>query len=268
MSESESSAVALEEPGTDSPRGREESDAASAPSEETGSEPQLEASADANDAPDHEPPPSTEALPVAAPEYPWLYMNSTLDACFQDAEADLTERTKQVTLEDVEPQVPPDGEQPHPLQFYNEMETDKLAPALMQAFLAHGDACTSLEADVMQLAMCPPEQDPDFPMRQYDDMLEKLENLQDEYDDLQASITMLIQAPDPSSKDEDADGVARSQLVRVFSACLPVLQARTANLEMAQQLLEGTRENMIMSLHMESMEFTDEEDEERFIASI
>lgn len=51
-------------------------------------------------------------------------------------------------------------------------------------------------------------------------------------------------------------------MLHVFSACLPLLEARAANLEMAHELLEGAKENLAMSLHLESLEFSDPEEEE------
>jgi len=61
---------------------------------------------------------------------------------------------------------------------------------------------------------------------------------------------------------EDADQPsARTQLVHMFSACLPVLQARAANLQMAHELLEGAKENLAMSIHLESLEVSESDDE-------
>jgi hypothetical protein len=50
-------------------------------------------------------------------------------------------------------------------------------------------------------------------------------------------------------------------MINVFSACLPVLQARAANLQMAHELLEGAKENLAMSIHLESLEFSESEGE-------
>ncbi len=46
---------------------------------------------------------------------------------------------------------------------------------------------------------------------------------------------------------------AHSELKRVFSACLPVLRARIANLTMAQDLIDSAQENLSISLRMENL---------------
>jgi hypothetical protein len=51
---------------------------------------------------------------------------------------------------------------------------------------------------------------------------------------------------------EDADS-AKAQIMGVFTACLPVLRARMANLSMAQELIESAQENFSLALRMESM---------------
>jgi hypothetical protein len=51
------------------------------------------------------------------------------------------------------------------------------APSIMQAFIAHGDACTLLEAEALQLATtsnAPAEDDYYSPMRPYNTLLQKL----------------------------------------------------------------------------------------------
>lgn len=50
---------------------------------------------------------------------------------------------------------------------------------------------------------------------------------------------------------------ARSQVSGVFTACLPVLRARLANLSMAQELIDSALENASLSLRMESMGLMD-----------
>lgn len=89
------------------------------------------------------------------------------------------------------------------------------------------------------------------------------EEKQREQRQLHASIVALTQEDDgtiPQEEDIDQPS-ARSQMMHVFSACLPILQARAANLQMAHELLEGAKENLAMSLHLESLEFSEPEDE-------
>ncbi|KAJ7248527.1 hypothetical protein C8J57DRAFT_1189777 [Mycena rebaudengoi] len=223
------------------------------------------------------PTPTSDPLQVAAQAYPWLYMSSTLEACFQSAETaaekDLTTRAKELAEEesDISDQrVRLEAERA--VEFYDELSTDKFAteaPSIMQAFLLHGDASTTLEAEALQLATSPQgpaEADYYSPMRPYNAILDKLgeltwlkENLQREECELSAAIIQLTQADDGIPDESATESSARFQLNHVFAACLPVLRARAANLKMAHELLEGAKENLAMSLHLESLEFSDEE---------
>lgn len=105
-----------------------------------------------------------------------------------------------------------------------------------------------------------------------------IEELQNEATNLQNSITQLTEralaTPDKSEKalDEGGNGssgslnphdannpevnAARQQIINVFTACLPVLKARVANLSMAQDLVDSALENKRLSLQMESMGIT------------
>ncbi|KAJ6561450.1 hypothetical protein DFH09DRAFT_493904 [Mycena vulgaris] len=215
------------------------------------------------------PQPTSDALQVAAQVYPWMYMTSTLDACFKSAETaaekDLAARTAELSLEesDISDQRARLEAERH-IEFYDELTTDKFAtaaPSIMQAFLAHGDACTLVEAEALQLATSPASAEEDYysPMRPYNALLDKLEALQRERAQLHASIVALTEE-DATEEDMDQPS-ARTQMIHVFAACLPVLQARAANLQMAHDLLEGAKENLAMSLHLESLEFSEPEDE-------
>lgn len=90
------------------------------------------------------------------------------------------------------------------------------------------------------------------------------EEKQREQSQLHASIVALTQ-DDGTNTSEEEEGTeqpsARTQMMNVFSACLPVLQARAANLQMAHELLEGAKENLAMSIHLESLEFSESEGE-------
>jgi predicted negative regulator of RcsB-dependent stress response len=108
------------------------------------------------------------------------------------------------------------------------------------------------------------------------------EELQHEATSLQDSITKLTESPssptataDPTASStaaaaaaaaEDATintdantttaaetTAARSQVTSVFASCLPVLRARSANLAMAQELIDTALENVSLGLRMESM---------------
>ncbi|KAJ7887579.1 hypothetical protein B0H14DRAFT_2695357 [Mycena olivaceomarginata] len=211
------------------------------------------------------PQPTTDPLQVAAQVYPWIYMTSTLEACFKSsetaAEKDLAAREAELAEEEsdvAEQRVRLEAERQ--IEFYEELSGDKFAtaaPSIMQAFIAHGDACTLLEAEALQLATtsnAPAEDDYYSPMRPYNTLLQKLEEKQREQSQLHASIVALTQ-DDGGTKtlaeaQENGDQPsARTQMINVFSACLPVLQARAANLQMAHELLEGAKENLAMSIH-------------------
>ncbi|KAJ6515370.1 hypothetical protein C8R45DRAFT_207526 [Mycena sanguinolenta] len=200
-------------------------------------------------------------------------MTSTLDACFKSAETaaekDLAAREAEVAEEESEvsdQRVRLEAERK--IEFYQELSTDKFAtaaPTIMQAFIAHGDACTALEAEALQLATgrdAPAEEDYYSPMRPYNTLLDKIEEKQREQRELHASIVALTQDDGANILEEDTDQAsARTQLVHVFSACLPVLHARAANLQMAHELLEGAKENLAMSIHLESLEVSESNDE-------
>lgn len=160
----------------------------------------------------------------------------------------------------------------------------------MQMFLSHGDACTRVEAEALQLATHgASEPDEDAPLRVYIDMLDSLgenishpkpylhicmcisftEELHTEAVELESSILRLISPPSPSPEDAGAElgvggpadvetaNAARSQILGVFSACLPVIRARMSNLTMAQDLIDGAQENLSISLRMESLGLLD-----------
>ncbi|KAJ7118566.1 hypothetical protein C8R43DRAFT_1091037 [Mycena crocata] len=201
-------------------------------------------------------------------------MTSTLEACFKSAqtaaEKDLAARTNELSEEesDVSDQRAR-LEAERKVEFYEELSTDKFAntaPSVMQSFLSHGDACTLLEGEALQLATLIPSlaEDDYSPMKPYNAMLDKLEALQRENAQLHASIVALTQEDDgmdTGGEEFDQQPSARSQIINVFSACLPVLQARAANLQMAHELLEGAKENLAMSLHLQSLEFSESDGE-------
>ena len=57
----------------------------------------------------------------------------------------------------------------------------------------------------------------------------------------------------PPDTDKAEANMARQQIVSVFVACLHVLEARIANLSLAQDLVDGALLNASLSLRMESM---------------
>ncbi|KAF8914292.1 hypothetical protein CPB84DRAFT_1758891 [Gymnopilus junonius] len=219
--------------------------------------------------------PTVDPLQVAAQVYPWTYMTSTLDACFKDAEvaatADLATRANQLSTEESEiADQRTRLEAERSIEFFDELASDPFAreaPAIMQSFHSHGDACTRIETEALKLAMHDaPEEPEDEPLKVYQDMLHNLEKLQDEATRLQDSITQLTQVSVPTSDVPDGDGPsqviedassARSQVNGVFAACLPILRARIANLSMAQELIDSALENVSLGLRMESMGLTD-----------
>ncbi|KAF8214103.1 hypothetical protein K438DRAFT_1927286 [Mycena galopus ATCC 62051] len=220
------------------------------------------------------PQPTNDPLQVAAQVYPWIYMTSTLEACFKSAET-ATEKdftTREAELAEEESDLSDQRarlEAERQIEFYEELSTDEFAtaaPSIMQAFTAHGDACTLLESEALQLATgrsTPAEDDYYSPMRPYNALLEKLEEKQREQRELQASIMALTKddGGDILGEEDPDQPSARTQMKNVFSACLPVLQARAANLQMAHELLEGAKENLAMSIHLESLEFSESDEE-------
>ncbi|RDB19934.1 hypothetical protein Hypma_012941 [Hypsizygus marmoreus] len=211
------------------------------------------------------PAPTSDSLQVAAQLYPWLYMTSTLEACFKTAEETankgLEARSQQLAEEeqDISDQrIRFEAEKA--ADFYDELAADdfaKEAPSIMQTFLSHGDACTRVEAEALQLAtQGASEPGDDAPLQIYNDMLENLEDLHAEAVELETSILKLTSSKS-DQPDVDSDSMAHSQILGVFSACLPVLHARISNLIMAQELIDGAQENLSISLRMESLGLLD-----------
>ena len=79
--------------------------------------------------------------------------------------------------------------------------------------------------------------------------------------ELESSILRFTSPPSPEAADAissspanpETANAARSQILGVFSACLPVIRARISNLAMAQDLIDGAQENLSISLRMESL---------------
>jgi hypothetical protein len=161
-------------------------------------------------------------------------------------------------------------------QFANE------APAVMQLFHSHGISCDRIETEALKLTTHGPvNPNEDEPLKVYNDMLDSLgkffipstpitrtnnfaEALQKEAGDLQSLIIKLTNTPVATTQeilDEkntkspttvDAS-LPHSQITAVFAACLPILRARSANLALAQELVDAGLENASLSLRMESM---------------
>ncbi|KAF5369609.1 hypothetical protein D9757_010462 [Collybiopsis confluens] len=130
---------------------------------------------------------TSDPLQVAAQHYPWMYMTSTLDACFKDAEQtaenDLKTRSDALDKEEAEiseQRVRYDAEEA--IEFYDELASDKVSsgsrlhfsfvfssgsnhthisllplvrqrsPRIMQTFLSHGEACSKLEGETLAIA--------------------------------------------------------------------------------------------------------------------
>jgi hypothetical protein len=135
----------------------------------------------------------------------------------------------------------------------------------MQLFHSHGISCDRIETEALKLSAHEPSNpNKDEPLKFYNDMLESLgrssililqyiaqnrtnitEALQKEARNLESLIIKLTNTPNV----DDVD----SQVAGVFAACLPILQARIANLSLAQELVDSVLENASLSLRMESM---------------
>jgi len=116
----------------------------------------------------------------------------------------------------------------------------------MQLFHSHGISCDRIETEALKLSAHEPSNpNKDEPLKLYNDMLESLEALQKEARNLESLIIKLTNTPNV----DDVD----SQVAGVFAACLPILQARIANLSLAQELVDSVLENASLSLRMESM---------------
>jgi hypothetical protein len=137
-----------------------------------------------------------------------------------------------------------------------------------------------VEAEALQLATSTPSLESEEPLNVYKDMMDKLGELLQQAEDIQSAIqrlttTMTVSEDEIQSSssslaqtdgDHDTDGEpeqkrepgqetdsARTQILGVFQACLPVLGARIANLSMAQELIDSAQENFSLALRMEDM---------------
>jgi hypothetical protein len=134
----------------------------------------------------------------------------------------------------------------------------------MQTFLRHGDAYTQVTADAIRLsAQKINYQSYQSPIQTYDHILTKLGALQtmdpglasvDHFtDNLHVEATLLVQS---IAQLQSGDPELSSVVLRVFSACLPILEARIDNLSCAHELVQSTKENMALELEMESLRIT------------
>ncbi|KAF6762065.1 hypothetical protein DFP72DRAFT_595181 [Ephemerocybe angulata] len=178
-------------------------------------------------------------------------MSSTLDACFDNTESsklqpDSSEKPNNVAQDRV---------------LFGAAESDefsKTAPIVMQAFHIHGETCSRVEAEALQLALDgskSSEEDEEARLQAYRDMLDELEALHAEALTLESSIEELTSAQNAEDHldAETTEPSARSQILGVISASLPVIKARIMNLSMAQELVDSALENLTMSLRMESL---------------
>ncbi|KAJ3866936.1 hypothetical protein EV359DRAFT_61894 [Lentinula novae-zelandiae] len=275
---------------------------------------------------DAKPNTTSDPLQVAAQQYPWIYMASTLDACFEDAE-EVAEKNIQARSEELDKQEASSSDQrtrseaERLIEFYGELSSDKFAkdaPKIMQNFLSHGDACTDIETEALRIA----SQDLnhiDFdtmdimgPLREYNDVLDRLGTLQMEAFELESAMLRLtvstttttessssnqttsttiipseypappesgLSSAGPETNDNTSNvssttlqsAAARSQIAPIFAACLPIIHARGRNIVMAQQLVEGAKQNLSMTVHLQSLgigeddndrDYDDEEEED------
>lgn len=200
-----------------------------------------------------EDPSSSSSSVLTAEAYPWAVMTSTLEACFDSPDEPQAQKAPEA-----KETVPSGDESPKPAKAESQLpdernadEFSKAAPAIMQSFHAHGDACAKAESDSLKLAMRgQPEADVEEPLQDYYDMLSHLESLQSEATSLEASINKLTSE---FKESEETEVSARSQVLDVISGCLPVLRARISNLSMAQELVDSAQENVSLGLRMEQL---------------
>ncbi|TFK17113.1 hypothetical protein FA15DRAFT_361973 [Coprinopsis marcescibilis] len=194
-------------------------------------------------------------------------MASTLEACFSSSEESalklISEKEKQVEAaegESQEQRTRVDAERA--IEFYEELESDKfskIAPAIMQSFHSHGDECARVETQALELALQgPADPNEDDPLQVYYDMLDNLDKLYKEARDLESKIVDFTSAfkggATQTGPAEDTDiPSARSRILDVVTACLPVISARKSNLSMAQELIDSAQENCSITLRMESL---------------
>ncbi|KAJ3876375.1 hypothetical protein F5051DRAFT_411788 [Lentinula edodes] len=267
---------------------------------------------------DAKPNTTSDPLQVAAQQYPWIYMASTLDACFEDAE-EVAEKNNQARTEKLDKREASSSDQrtrseaERLIEFYGGLSSDKFAkdaPKIMQNFLSHGDACTEIETEALRIA----SQDLnniDFdivdimgPLREYNDVLDRLGTLQMEAFELESAMLRLtvsttttaessssdqtttatiinppsenstppesgLSSAGPETNDNTSNlssttsqsAAARSQIAPIFAACLPIIHARGRNIVMAQQLVEGAKQNLSMTVHLQSLGFGEDDND-------
>ncbi|KIY66700.1 hypothetical protein CYLTODRAFT_455123 [Cylindrobasidium torrendii FP15055 ss-10] len=190
--------------------------------------------------------------------YPWTQMTSTLEECFKKSDGSVQNDTKP-------PNVPPEeqDETEDLLTLLNGLSPKnftKDAPRVMQSFRAHGDACSAAESEALKLAA---QDSPDF-ASVLDTMLIRLGPLKSEAQALKNSISRLISVDPFASYDEgnSESTVARATVTPLFGSCIPTLDARLSNLDLAAMLVDGAKEQLALDAHLAGMEGQDESDEE------
>ncbi|KAF7775692.1 hypothetical protein Agabi119p4_4085 [Agaricus bisporus var. burnettii] len=231
------------------------------------------------------PVPPPEPLQITAQSHPWLYMSSTLEACFIDAETPMKKEQHESEPSVAKEDTPIDREKPRydnerTIKFSDELASDtfiKEAPGLMQSFMTFSENSERVEAEALRLATSTPSLESEEPLSVYNAMMDKLGELLQQAERIQSAIQRLAMksagsggddrtSPSETDKNHDADGEqehrpklgqetdsARAQILGVFQACLPVLSARIANLSMAQELIDNAQENFSLALRMEDM---------------
>ncbi|KAF9057796.1 hypothetical protein BJ165DRAFT_1423542 [Panaeolus papilionaceus] len=220
---------------------------------------------------------STEAsdpLQLASQLYPWMYMSSTLDACFTNVEekanAELEAKEKELDVGEAETVEQRDrSNTERAIEFYDELGSERFAkeaPAVMKRFHSHGESCSRIEVDALKLANGgTPSSEDEEPLKPYHDILATLETLQKEATDLLGAIEKLTTSTQDTKTGEPVDedtlipgsvedlSWGQSQVTGVLASCLPILRARISNLSMAQALTDSALENASLTLRLESM---------------
>ncbi|KAH8806713.1 hypothetical protein DL96DRAFT_1717671 [Flagelloscypha sp. PMI_526] len=176
----------------------------------------------------------SRSVQVAAQEYPWLYMTSSLDKCFGDSEGPVLPADQPKELQDDEPEnsdsavvsdepttadsVPDPADISEPFQaaqsieFYDDLDSDKFAsegPKIIQAFLVHEKSSTEAEHNALSIASSDVSSHPTSDV--FDTLITQIDQLVQESRDLEDAVRAFLHAAMPLEDDPIAQFVARVQ---------------------------------------------------------
>jgi len=134
------------------------------------------------------------------------------------------------------------------LDFYDELSDPVLSsivPTIAQSFISYDDACSRMISDALTLASRPLDENAE--VKEYSELLNHIDDLQQETKKLECSILSISKS---------ATHVREARVVPALVTLLPVVRARSANLTSARTLVQRSKDNLTISLQIQSLQLT------------